>query len=86
MNPINTEMFSWNKDSLEFSACASTGPLHELFRPGNRIPRTLLLKSHVTGNVIEAVYSHKEVNADEDINYWAYYNHDHFITVLIFND
>ena len=82
---LPSEMFSYDPINKTMAACASDGPLYEMFRPGGGIPPKLHIESHRTGNVIAAEYlSRRDVNGE--IESYTYFNHEHDLSVEIFND
>ena len=82
---LPTDLFTYDKDTRTFTACASDGPLHGSFLPGKKIPELMGLQSERTGNIITVNYlSRREHN--EELESWLYYNDDNDISVVIFND
>ena len=82
---LPTELFSYDKDTRTFCACASTGPLHSMFRPGDKVPELLMLESYRTGVVLPFDYLSKREHECELLS-WTYYNYNNDISVEIFND
>ena len=82
---LPTDLFTYDKDTRTFTACASDGPLHGSFLPGKMIPEVLALESERTGVVLNFNYLSQRVR-NEELESWTYYNHDNDISVVIFND
>ena len=82
---LPSELFSYHKDTKTMTAFASDGPLHEMFRPGEGIPRRLKIRSHLTGAVVDFRYLSRREREGE-LESWTYFNYEHSLSVTIFND
>lgn len=68
---ITTDYFTYDKETRTLVAMASTGELHNLFRPGKGAPAHLDVESTRTGRVLRfTVVSHR--TEDGDLISWTY--------------
>lgn len=84
MRLIPTEVFNWEKATRTLVACASTGPLHEAFRPGFGVPPGLTLVSQWTGEHKDVFYIRTEGKDEPEA--FVYSPEDGTFSVIIFND
>lgn len=82
---LPSELFSYDWETRTMCACASDGPLHEMFQPGNGFPTQLNIRSHRTGDVITAKYLSRR-ETDGELQSWTYHNYEHSVSIEIFND
>lgn len=81
---ITTDLFTYDKETRTLVAMASTGLLHELFRPG-RIPSSFDIRSTHTGRVVR--YSVAKWNyVDDEIISWDYTSTETDVKVVVYND
>ena len=81
---ITTEHFTWDKEVRRLVACASDGPLHELFKPG-KIPSSFDIRSTHTGRVVR-YFINDWIYDGDDLVSWEYTSSETNVKVIIFND
>jgi len=80
MQIVHSRFFHWNKEEREFSIEASD-LLHNTFRPED-----FLMISEWTGKSIRMAIQKPLLDNEGEVYGWGFYNEQHDIKVVVFND